>query len=457
MRALALVDGEHYPPVVKHALETLTRDEGLEFVAAVFLGGTEKLKTSDAFATLGIPVVHEPVLLRGVERGLEEFKPQVVVDLSDEPITGYVERFTYAAAALAAGAAYRGADFEFRPPRYERVTSRPSLAVFGTGKRIGKTAVSAYLARWLRDRGLPPVVVAMGRGGPEHPEVIDGSNHTLDVRALLEFSRAGRHASSDHFENALLSQVTAVGSRRCGGGLAGAPYVSNVVEAGRVADRLAPPAILFDGSGAAIPPVVVDRRVLIMGAHQRLDTLRGYFGPYRIRLADVVLLTMCESPMADEAKCAEIRAAIAAINPRARVLETVFRPRPCFDGPLAGQRVFVALTAPEAMGDVLTMHLEKHHGLRVIGRTHALADRKRLRTDLEKGLEARPDLVLTEIKAASIEVVAEAADAAGIPVGFLDNIPVAREAGTSLDSWLETALDLEALRQRAGEISSRRR
>jgi cyclic 2,3-diphosphoglycerate synthetase len=37
--------------------------------------------------------------------------------------------------------------------------------VFGTGKRIGKTAVSGYLARWLRDRGLPPVVVAMGRGG----------------------------------------------------------------------------------------------------------------------------------------------------------------------------------------------------------------------------------------------------------------------------------------------------
>jgi cyclic 2,3-diphosphoglycerate synthetase len=450
MRALALIDGEHYPPVIRHALDVLQRDEGLEFVAAVFLGGTEKLKTSDALSSLGLPVVHEPVLLRGVERGLAEFRPDVVIDLSDEPITGYAERFAYAAAALACGVAYRGADFEFRPPRFERVTARPSLAVYGTGKRIGKTAVSGYLARWLRDQGLPPIVVAMGRGGPEAPEVVDGAAQQLDVEALLAASRAGRHASSDHFENALLSQVTAVGSRRCGGGLAGAPYVSNVVEAGRVADRLAPRAILFDGSGAAIPPVAVDRRVLVMGAHQKIETLRGYFGPYRIRIADVVLITMCEPPMADSARVEEIRAAVAAINPRARCIETVFRPRPWFNGPLAGRRVYLALTAPEAMGATLSSHLERTYGVTVVGATHALADRKRLREDLARGLETGPDLVLTEIKAASIDVVAEVATGAGLPVAFLDNVPVARDAGVQLETWLESALDLEPLRQRVG-------
>jgi cyclic 2,3-diphosphoglycerate synthetase len=387
--------------------------------------------------------------LRGVERGLSEYRPQVVVDLSDEPVTGYTQRFTYAAAALAAGAAYRGADFEFRPPRYERVTHRPSIAVFGTGKRIGKTAVSAYLARWLREQGLPPVVVAMGRGGPETPEVIDGAAQNLDAAALLEFSRAGRHASSDHFENALLSRVTAVGSRRCGGGLAGAPYVSNVVEAGRVADRLAPPAILFDGSGAAIPPVAVDRRVLVMGAHQPLSTLRDYFGPYRIRIADVVLVTMCESPLSDAAQLQEIRAAVAAIQPRARLVETVFRPRPCYEESLAGRRVYLALTAPESMGATLAAHLERQHGVIVTGTTHALADRTRLRADLSQGLATRPDVILTEIKAASIDVVAETASQAGIPVGFLDNVPLARDPQIDLDSWLVTALDLDPLRQRA--------
>jgi cyclic 2,3-diphosphoglycerate synthetase len=450
MRALALIDGEHYPPVILHALAVLAREEGLEFVAAVFLGGTEKLKSQDALAGLGVPVVHEPVLLRGLERGLAEYRPQVVIDLSDEPITGYAERFAYAAAALAAGAAYRGADFEFRPPRYERVTTRPALAVFGTGKRIGKTAISGYLARWLREQGLPPVVVAMGRGGPAEPEIVDGRTGALDAEALLGFSRAGRHASSDHFENALLSRVTAVGSRRCGGGLAGAPYVSNVVEAGRVADRLAPPAILFDGSGAAIPPVAVDRRILVMGAHQRLETLRGYFGPYRIRIADVVLVTMCEEPLADAAKLAEIRAAVAAINPRAHLVETIFRPRPCSPGSLAGRRVYLALTAPENMGVALAAHLERTCGVEVIGATHALADRRRLREDLSRGLAARPDVVLTEIKAASIDVVAETASAAGIPIDFLDNVPVARDPQVRLEEWLAEALDLEPLRQRVG-------
>jgi hypothetical protein len=56
------------------------------------------------------------VLLRGVERALAEYRPQVVVDLSDEPITGYAERFTYAAAALRR-CAIAGRRFEFHPPR----------------------------------------------------------------------------------------------------------------------------------------------------------------------------------------------------------------------------------------------------------------------------------------------------------------------------------------------------
>jgi hypothetical protein len=41
-RALALVDGEHYPPVVRAALEHLGGRH--RFVAALFLGGTEKLR-----------------------------------------------------------------------------------------------------------------------------------------------------------------------------------------------------------------------------------------------------------------------------------------------------------------------------------------------------------------------------------------------------------------------------
>jgi len=49
MRALALIDGEHYAPVVKAALEELPYD----FVAAHVVGGTEKLR-GDADYGVGV-------------------------------------------------------------------------------------------------------------------------------------------------------------------------------------------------------------------------------------------------------------------------------------------------------------------------------------------------------------------------------------------------------------------
>ena len=42
MRTLALVDGEHYPPVTRAALE-VAAERGHEVVAALLVGGTEKL------------------------------------------------------------------------------------------------------------------------------------------------------------------------------------------------------------------------------------------------------------------------------------------------------------------------------------------------------------------------------------------------------------------------------
>src|SRR5262249_51628720 len=84
----------------------------------------------------------------------------------------------------------------------------------GTGKRVGKTAVTGHLARLLaRDRDL--VVVAMGRGGPPEPELADVRP---TVERLLELSRDGRHAASDYLETAALAGVVTVGCRRAGGG-----------------------------------------------------------------------------------------------------------------------------------------------------------------------------------------------------------------------------------------------
>ena len=151
-------------------------------------------------------------------------RAEVVVDLSDEPVLGPRERMLWASKALALGLEYVGADFRFRPPAYLPAPSIPSLAVVGTGKRIGKTAVTGHLARLFAQRG-DVVVVSMGRGGPAEPELVQVAP---TLAQLLEISRAGGHAASDYLETAALAGVPTIGCRRAGGGLAGDVLTSNV-------------------------------------------------------------------------------------------------------------------------------------------------------------------------------------------------------------------------------------
>ena len=277
MKAVAIVDGEHYVAVVRHALAELPYD----FVAAVLIGGQEKLRGGEDYA---IPLVAD------VESAIAQHAPDVVVDLSDEPVLGPPERLALASRVLALGVPYVGADFRFDPP--ERVAvSTPSIAVVGTGKRVGKTAVTGHVARLLAaDRDV--VVVAMGRGGPPDPEVV---TVPPTVESLVELSRSGRHAASDHLETAALVGVATVGCRRCGGGLAGAVATSNVAEGARIAAGLDPDVVLFDGSGAALPPIAADRTVVVVGSHQDPRVAAGYLNAYRLLLADLVVVTMAES------------------------------------------------------------------------------------------------------------------------------------------------------------------
>ena len=425
MRALFLIDGEHYPPVVLDAMRSVTESMDATGVAAAFLGGTEKLKEGTDY---GLPLVHGEDPASAVAQALSEYEVDVVVDLSDEPVVGYRERMRIASLALAAGARYVGSDFELRPPELRDVSTKPSLAVVGTGKRVGKTAVSGYLARLLAREGFDPGVVSMGRGGPPRPEVIEG--HKLEVGSgyLLEALERGAHAASDYYETAALSRVTTVGCRRCGGGLAGEPFVSNVLEGAEIANGLATGVTLFDGSGAAMPPVRVDARILVAGAHQDPEYVVGYLGAYRVMISDLVLLTMSEEPMADEAKVRDLVRRIREIRPDLPVILTVFRPRPV--GDVSGKRVAYVSTAPEAVLGKLARHLEERYGCEVAASSGNLSDRRRLEEDLD-GMPP-VEAYLTEIKAAAVDVVTRRGSEEGRPVLYCDNDPV----GEGLDAEL---------------------
>nr|MDP9491358.1 2,3-diphosphoglycerate synthetase [Actinomycetota bacterium] len=106
MKALALIDGEHYAPVVRDALGEIPHD----VVGALLVGGTEKLKGGDEY---GVELAED------FDAALERFEPEVAVDLSDEPVLGPRERFRLASRFLARGVAYEGADFSLRVPDYE--------------------------------------------------------------------------------------------------------------------------------------------------------------------------------------------------------------------------------------------------------------------------------------------------------------------------------------------------
>jgi cyclic 2,3-diphosphoglycerate synthase len=377
-RALVVIDGEHYPPVVRDAIAELP----YEVIGAWLAGGTEKLRGEIDY---GVP------LLESLDDGFSDV--EVVVDMSDEPVLGPRERLLLASHVLAAGLSYEGADFQFSPPPYASFPL-PSVAVIGTGKRVGKTAVTGHVARLLaRDRDV--VVVAMGRGGPAEPQIA-AVQPTL--ASLLVLSQAGHHAASDYLETAALTGVVTIGCRRAGGGLAGAVTTSNVLQGAALAVEREPDVVVFDGSGAAIPPIDVDARILVSGrGHDPL----AYLNAYRVLVSDLVVLIGGGDA-----------GAIRALN-KIPVLEAELRLRPI--SPLHGRRVAVFTT-----GAAPTDHLDAD----VVSVSRNLANRARLSEDLER---TDADVFLVEIKAAAIDLVAVAAQARDVEVVFAENEVVSPE------------------------------
>jgi cyclic 2,3-diphosphoglycerate synthetase len=361
VRAIAVIDGEHYAPVVRDALAALPYD----VVGALLVGGTEKLRGGEGY---GVPLVSS----------LDEVDADVVVDLSDEPVMPPAERFRLASRALALGLRYVGADFHFEPPELEAF-ELPSISVIGTGKRVGKTAVTAHVARLLaRERDV--VVVAMGRGGPTEPELVESPP---TVAELLALSRSGRHAASDHLEAAALAGVVTIGCRRAGGGLAGTVTHSNVAAGADLARTLDPDVVVFDGSGAAVPPVATTARILVTTAGHDLE---AYLNPYRVAISDLVI------------GVGDVRAADVNVSLRLRPIE-----------PLEGRRtaVFTTGAAPVDHLDAELVHVSRN-----------LANREALRAELAT-IDA--DVYVVELKAAAIDVVAEDAAARGVELVLAAN------------------------------------
>ncbi|MGH3055788.1 MAG: hypothetical protein ACRDL7_12515, partial [Gaiellaceae bacterium] len=169
-------------------------------------------------------------------------------------------------------------------------------------------------------------------------------------------------------------------------------------EGARLAAQLDPELLVFDGSGAALPPVEVDARILVTnGAHDA----RAGLNAYRVLVSDLVV----DTGGAD-------REAIRSVSD-IPIVAAELRLRPA--EPLNGRRTAVFTTGPAPTDglDAEIVHVSRN-----------LARRDALREELE-GLDA--EVYLVELKAAAVDVVAEAALARGANVVLAGNDVVSEE------------------------------
>src|SRR5262249_30225869 len=155
-----------------------------------------------------------------------------------------------------------------------------------------------------------------------------------------------------HLEAAAVTGVPTIGCRRAGGGLAGAVAVSNVPEGAALARGLGPDLVVFDGSGAALPPVAAGARVLAVGAHQDPLVATRYLHAYRHRPAALVVLTAADD--ADTRERLRTRST-ALVRDGVPVVATVLRPRPLT--PVAGRTVAFFGAAPAGAHTAIAAHL----------------------------------------------------------------------------------------------------
>lgn len=433
-RAVVLVDAEHQPSALTAALEALA-EIGDEPVLTLFVGGSEKVDRPGEAPDLGYPTSWPSDPRAGLVRAIAEHDPDVVIDRTADPVVDDRRRNSFAAIALNQQVAFETAGAYYEPLDRSAPTGTTAVAVIATGKRTGKTALSGAFTRHGVQRGRTPCVLAMGRGGPAEPVVIEAASD-LAVSRLIELARAGEHAASDFYEDAVMTGVATIGCRRVGEGPTGEVGYSNV-PAGLVRLReMDIDLAVLEGSGAAIPPAHADASMLIVPATADVRDLYAML-PLRFLIADLVVITMADRRLVPDERIGDVRDAIHAIMTQLGrgddlppMVTTRFEPRPLQD--VEGQRVFVATTAPPATGPALTEDLEAQ-GAEVVGISHELSNRPRLRDDLHG---APPhDLLVTELKAAGVDVAAAHAQDRGVGTVFYDNRPVDIGEGALADAF----------------------
>jgi cyclic 2,3-diphosphoglycerate synthetase len=122
---------------------------------------------------------------------------------------------------------------------------------------------------------------------------------------------------------------------------------------------------------------------------------------------------------------------------------TDFHPQPL--GDVVGKDVFFTTTAPGPAAARQAGILERNHGCRVVGWSASLADRAELARELDGA--GGYQVLLTELKAAAVDVACERALARGAQVVFVDNRAVVLEGEPDLGDAVRWTIELAVERK----------
>jgi cyclic 2,3-diphosphoglycerate synthetase len=192
--------------------------------------------------------------------------------------------------------------------------------------------------------------------------------------------------------------------------------------------------VVLEGSGSSIPPVPWDAGILVAPASVPDEYLAGYLGPYRILRSDLLVITMSGGSNEPQ-HLFPFRSHVRRLRADARYVVTDFQAAPL--GEVRGKGVYLTTTAPPQAASKQVKHLQEAHGARVVGYSSRLADRAGLGGDLEGAEEF--DILVTELKAAAVDVACERAISRGAGVVFFENRPVTTGGDGDLDDLLREA------------------
>jgi len=476
-KALFLIDGVHKPDNILYSIEKLCRIYDIVASALVWIGGTEKIKDRESFSRifkeeLGLEVVY-PLSRQGEcepEKGIAEVLSRsgnitTVVQLAGAPQINRERTIKYARLAVGHEARYIAGGTVFEEYRVKTKHLKPSIGLYATNKRVGKTAFGSYIGSLIcgikgYDTKWKPVVITHSRGGPPEPPLLEiykkpveksVSDMTIEeifssrfepsyLSRLLDF---GLHGASDVFEDALILSayldewerknkkeppyLSMIGCRRAGAGYYNEFVVSNADKGVEIANSSPADLIIHEGSGAEHPPVSVDGIIFMIPSDEDLDLIGDFPGLEKCLL---YIIANCQKETSSPERVEEIKKVIKKRSGDVPVVLTKFVPEVINEEHgLEGRNAAFFTTAPSYILKSLSGYLEETYSCTVAGTYNDLDSDENMKKSIDRAAnENKIDCFLFEIKARGVEGARYAEKKHGIPYLYINNIPLVVDA-----------------------------